>query len=232
MAGPPLIPTAEAVEPALTPINSITTSSPAIKNNDLGSVKQNASSNTKTFSEAVGNSSVIVASAKFSVVHHHEEAEQGEAIPPQKSANNTKMNNSEPSDKTTKVPPVSSSPSATLNMEQAPPLVSVPSPEVNMIDGFQIVEKKSDKKRRRKTENTEAHIVKTNKANTPPVTPIPAAPPTLAETNPTAVVNKIFKEIDDGSPLLFPSKEFYAKTLKAIKVEAKLEALLQEHKER
>ncbi|GLJ55882.1 hypothetical protein SUGI_1199890 [Cryptomeria japonica] len=108
------------------------------------------------------------------------------------------MNNSEPSDKTTKVPPVSSSPSATLNMEQAPPLVFVPSPEVNMIDGFQIVEKKSDKKRRRKTENTEAHIVKTNKANTPPVTPIPTAPPTLAETNPTAVVNKIFKEIDDG----------------------------------
>ncbi|GLJ40485.1 hypothetical protein SUGI_0834600 [Cryptomeria japonica] len=101
MSGPPLIPTAEAVEPALTPINSITTSSPAIKNNDLGSVKQNASSNTKTFSEAVGNSSVVAASAKFSVVHHHEEAEQ-------------------------------------------------------------------------------------------------AAPPTLAETNPTAVVNKIFKEIDDG----------------------------------
>lgn len=67
-----------------------------------------------------------------------------------------------------------------------------------MTDGFQVVKRKSDKKRRRKTDISDALSDKINKSNTPPVTSTPTAPLTSIDTSPIAAEIKTFKEIEEG----------------------------------
>ncbi|GLJ23943.1 hypothetical protein SUGI_0455130 [Cryptomeria japonica] len=184
MSGPPLLPSAEDVTSAKMPINA-SVASPASKPINSKNDNHNVFSSTKTFSEAVANTTVA-ASAKFCISHQQDEAEPAT------------MKNPIPPANTAVVSPVLSPTPVTLMNDQASTKMAEPTIDVNMTDGFQEVQRKSDKKRRRKIENPEAQGNKTNKANIPPVTPTTYVPPTPVNINPTSTKTKTFKEIDEG----------------------------------
>ncbi|GLJ31169.1 hypothetical protein SUGI_0624520 [Cryptomeria japonica] len=184
MSGPPLLPSAEVFTPAITPINESVVS-PASKPTNSENGKHNVFSSAKTFSEAVANTTVA-ASAKFCLSLQHENAEPA-----------TKKNTAPPAN-TDVVSPVLSPTPVTLINEQTSTKIAEPTIDVNMSDGFQEVKKKSDKKRRRKTKNSEARGNITNKANIPPMTPTTYDPPTHVDINPTPAEAKTFKEIEEG----------------------------------
>lgn len=123
---------------------------------------------------------------------------KNEANPNPKSGELATKKNTAPPANTAVVSPVLSPTPVTLINEQTSTKIAEPTIDVNMSDGFQEVKKKSDKKRRRKTENSEARGNITNKANIPPVTPTTYDPPTHVDINPTPAEAKTFKEIEEG----------------------------------